>query len=618
MEQNGALETMSKQKKHAAASQPQTSAPPMEAPRATNASSSSLGQDPELLREFLSEATEHLESIETNALELENGDANIELVHSLFRSFHTLKGLAGFLEFDRFQKICHEVESLLDLARNREMAVSSALIDLMLRSADFLKNELGPIEFADKEEPGHALCFLGLLQELRTLAEGTAPEPEEAPEAAGGPVLQEEILEEAEPAEAAPLKVPEPERAPAAAQSTEAPRERSEAGRGKSFVKVDTSKLDYLVDTVGEMVIAQSLLQQSAQEQGELRPQLSRDLVQLARITDELQKTAMSMRMVPVGNLFQKMVRLVRDLSLKSGKPCELKMQGENTELDRNIVEELADPLLHMVRNSVDHGIEPAEDRKKAGKPVLGSVTLAASHEAGHIQIRVTDDGKGLSRERILAKAIQKGLIAPNATLSDNDVFQMIFHPGFSTAEKVTDVSGRGVGMDVVKRRVQKLRGKIDIESTPGKGSTFLIKLPLTLAIIDGLVVRSAGERYILPLYAVREMIQFRPELLRTVKGQWEMILLREKLLPLIRLNKRLRRRTEEQGEEGILVVVESDGRSFALLVNAVLGKQEVVIKSLGEMFQNVGGLAGAAILGDGRVGLILDVDGLVGEAANA
>jgi len=375
-------------------------------------------------------------------------------------------------------------------------------------------------------------------------------------------------------------------------------------------VKVDTTKLDYLVDMAGEMVIAESLVRHDSELVQIKSPILQRKIAHLTRITAELQKTAMAMRLVPVGPLFRKMARLVRDLSRQFGKCVQMETQGDDIELDRTIVEELADPLMHMVRNALDHGIETPEARRAAGKNEEAHLLLRAQHRAGQVVIELTDDGRGLDREKILEKASQRGLIASSDTLSDSEIYNLIFEAGFSTAAQVTNVSGRGVGMDVVRRHIEKLRGRIEIRSTPGQGATFLLKLPLTLAIIDGLVVTVGQERYIVPLFAVREMFRPKPDTVWTVHERAEMALVRGTLLPVVRLAQRFGVTPRSDDPlEGVLVVAEVEGQRFCVLVDALIGKQEVVIKGLGETFNKVQGIAGAAILGDGRVGLILDLE---------
>jgi two-component system chemotaxis sensor kinase CheA len=405
------------------------------------------------------------------------------------------------------------------------------------------------------------------------------------------------------------VKVETEETAAPTAGAAASPRNESRA------VKVDTAKLDYLVDMAGEMVIAESLVRHDPELAGAKSPNLQRKIAQLTRITAELQKTAMAMRLVPIGPLFHRMARLVRDLSRQFGKQVDMETVGDDIELDRTIVEELSDPLMHMVRNALDHGIESPEEREARGKDATARLLLKAHHQAGQVVIEIADDGRGLDRDQIRAKAIEKGLIASADLLSDSEVHNLIFLPGFSTAARVTNVSGRGVGMDVVRRHIEKLRGRIEIRSNPGCGSAFLLKLPLTLAIIDGLVVGVGPERYIVPLFAVREMFRPAQETIWTVHQRSEMALVRGTLLPVHRLYRRFQviPRSEDP-LQSVLVVAEVEGQRFCLVVDELIGKQEVVIKTLGETFQHVSGIAGGAILGDGRVGLILDLDRLFKE----
>jgi two-component system chemotaxis sensor kinase CheA len=380
-------------------------------------------------------------------------------------------------------------------------------------------------------------------------------------------------------------------------------------------VRVDITKLDYLVDMVGELVIAQAMVREDPEFAATAGPRVLRNLNQLSRITSEVQKTTMSMRMVEVGHLFQRVNRLVRDLSRKAGKQVDLEISGEDTELDKTIIEELADPLMHMVRNALDHGIETPDARVAAGKSPTGRLSLRAYHQAGHILIDVSDNGRGLNREKILKKAIQQGLIGADAQPPDGELFNLIFEAGFSTAEKITDISGRGVGMDVVRKQIQKLRGRVDIESKAGEGTTFHMRLPLTLAIIDGLVVGVGKERYIVPISAVQEMLRPTREMISSVEGRHEMTMVRNRLLPIVRLHQRFGVEPRSADPcEGLIIVAEGEGKRFCLLVDEFIGKQEVVIKSLGETLKETAGITGGAILGDGRVGLILDMDGIFEE----
>lgn len=552
-----------------------------------------LAGNAELLREFVQEAQEHLQHIELDALTLEKDPSNADALNSLFRSFHTLKGGSGFLNLLPMNRLAHELESLLDLARQGKLRATGGITDLILSGRDALRKFVSEIErrlAGDAAGEPIVVTTNPLIHRVRAAAEGRA---------------------ETVPA-AAPVSSPTPAPAAPAANSTR---------QASGFVKVDTAKLDGLIDLVGELVIAQSLVVQDSDLRSIMGQQLARNLVHLGRITTDLQHTAMSLRMVPIRATFQKMPRLVRDLAAKAGKLVELRVSGEDTELDRNLIEEINDPLIHMIRNSVDHGIESPREREAKGKPPQGVIHLRAGHQGGNIVIEITDDGAGLNQDRILAKAMEAGLVARDAQLSEQEIFNLIFAPGFSTAEKVTEISGRGVGMDVVRRNIGKLRGKIQIKSTPGAGSTFSIYVPLTLAIIDGLIFTIGRERFIVPTLSVRE--SFRPDaaMISTVHNRGEMVSVRGQFSPLVRLYERFGLEPENTDPaQGIIIVVETNHHSCSLLVDRLLGKQEVVIKGLGDAFKHNRALAGAAILGDGHVGLILDVNGLVqaGGAAMA
>lgn len=589
-----------------------------------------LAQDAELVNDFLVEARDHLNSIESRVLVLEQTPGDLDSIHAIFRGFHTIKGLAGFLGFSAMQEVAHETETLLDLARNGQLTITAEIIDVVLAGADFLGKWLERIQAAvagTPAPPPPPPPAEQLRARLRALAPARGGGPE-ASSAAGPPPLPAPLAEappSAPPVEtpppapraARPVRTAPPEAEPRPPDPKTRQKEEAAAEAEGRLVKVDTAKLDYLVDMAGELVIAQSLVRHDPEMAALKNARLMRNLNQFGRITSELQKTAMSMRMVPVSQLFRKMARLVRDLCRKFGKQAELGTSGDDTELDRHIVEELADPLMHMVRNAIDHGIEPPAERAAAGKNPTARLRLSAIHQSGNIVVAVADDGRGLQRDQILAKALERGLIAEGAQLSDSEVYNLIFQPGFSTAARVTDVSGRGVGMDVVRRQLQKLRGRIEIQSEPGRGTTFHLKLPLTLAIIDGLVVGVGRERYIIPIFVVKEMLRPTAEMVFTVENRDEMVLVRGRLLPVVRLYQRfgVEPRSREAAES-LLVVTEAGDRTFCLMVDELIGKQEVVIKSLGESLKNVRGIAGGAILGDGRVGLILDVDTVFRERA--
>jgi two-component system chemotaxis sensor kinase CheA len=601
----------------ASATEAAPEAPAPELPVAEESLQLNLEDDAELLAEFINESEEHLQNIEQGVLVLEEHPTDADTLNSIFRAFHTFKGSAGFLNLKPIQRLAHELESLLGLARQDRLAIDSEVINVILAGGDTLKKFVQEIR-ARLDRPGNHAPLLvptaALLKRVVAIL-SSIPEVESATEPA---------RTEATPvgaATAAPA-IPTPAAPPTVGEishtenASEESRSGSKGGNVKtatSFVKVDTQKLDSLVDMVGEMVIVQSLVTQDQGLQDLMTQRLSRNLSQLLRITRDLQRISMSLRMVPIRSTFQKMTRLVRDVSLKSEKQVVLHLSGEETELDRTIVEQISDPLIHMIRNSVDHGIEKAETRLAAGKPPFGSIWLRAFHQGGSIVIEIKDDGAGLNKERILAKAVEKGMVAPHVEMSEKEIFNLIFAAGFSTAEKVTAISGRGVGMDVVRKNIERLRGKIDIQSTQGQGSTFTIYLPLTLAIIDGLLVGVGQERFILPTLSVCESFRPSPAMLSTVRGTGEVVNVRGNLLPLLRLHEHFGIEPRaRRAEEGIVVVVESNNQKRCLLVDELLGKQEVVIKSLGEGISTRCAVSGAAILGDGRVGLILDSDALV------
>jgi two-component system chemotaxis sensor kinase CheA len=425
--------------------------------------------------------------------------------------------------------------------------------------------------------------------------------------------------------------VDEPAADAAALSSVAAPVERRQAGdrrqtpdrrkhaasgaTGSSSIRVDIHKIDTLINMVGELVITQSMLGMLGEDFEMSRVErLKEGLTQLERHTRELQESVMQIRMVPISFSFSRFPRLVHDLSAKLGKRIELKMSGENTEVDKTVIEKIGDPLVHLVRNSLDHGIETPQERLAAGKPETGTVHLAASHRGGNIVIEIRDDGRGLPRDKILAKAVERGLVKEDDNISDKDIYDLIFQPGFSTAEQVSDVSGRGVGMDVVRRNINELGGSIEIESSPGHGSTIMIRLPLTLAILDGQTIRVGSETYIVPLVSIVESIQIKDSMLNTVVGRGETFTLREEYLPIVRMHEifGIDDHDARSLTDGILVVVEGEGRKCGLFVDDLLGQQQVVIKSLEANFRRVEGISGATILGDGSVALILDIPGLM------
>jgi two-component system, chemotaxis family, sensor kinase CheA len=569
-----------------------------------------LAEDLGLLREFHGESVELLQGIEQGVLVLEENPADAATIDSIFRAFHTLKGAAGFLRLDALRDLAHDLESLLDAVRCSQLRITSEIIDLILAGADALKHFTREIGSQLQGTNAGAPILVPTRQIIARVRSSLRGEPPEAADSLEGV----ERSQKAGGSSARLAKTSELAAERKVRQSAVvALRELTTPSPSSGFVKLDTAKLDNLVDLVGELVIAHSMVVQNPDVQKINSLQLVRCLRQLSRITTELQRNAMSLRMVPIRAMFNKMNRLVRDLAAQQRKQVQLVLEGEETELDRNIVEKLSDPLVHMIRNAVDHGLEHPADRVAQGKPELGTIRLTAAHQRGGIVIRIQDDGKGLDRGRILAKAIDSGLVKANADLTESEIFSLIFQPGFSTAESVTDLSGRGVGMDVVGRNIENLRGKVEIQSLPGQGTTFTILLPLTLAIIDGLLVGVGGDRYIIPTLSVRESFRPPPGMVTSVHGRGEVVSVRGRQTPLLRLGQYLGTASRAiKPEDGIIVVVESGDAARGLLVDELIGKQEVVIKSLGRAFRQQNLLAGGAVLGDGWVGLILDVDTLI------
>jgi two-component system chemotaxis sensor kinase CheA len=564
-----------------------------------------LENNRELLGEFHAETVDHLTQIEAALLALEHKPDGPDALNAIFRSFHTIKGNAGFLGLVPMQKLAHEVESLLDLARNNKLALTSTIITEVLRSRDAIQELTGQVSVAleSGQVPREVVPVRHLIESVRALASGQdAPAPA-APAPRAAPVVQAPVATAAVPEATGPAtKAPETtsvKSAKAAVPAAPAP--------GQT-VRVNTEKLDSLMDVVGELVIVQSQLIESSKAIGEQAPALQRNVSQLSRIAKELQTTAMSLRMIPVKPTFQKMERLARDLARDCGKKASFVTEGDDTELDRTMVEEIADPLVHMVRNALDHGMEPPEERLEKGKPESGTVRLRAYHQGSNIVVELSDDGRGIDPEKVLKKAQRQGLIPENAQLTREETLNLIFLPGFSTAEKVTSVSGRGVGMDVVKRNIDKLRGKIEITSEVGAGSVFKIKLPLTMAIIDGLVVRVGDDRFILPSTSVQMALRPAKENIVRIQGTGELLDLRGRLLPLHRLYERFNiDSSAKEPWDGIVVILEASGKVCALMIDEMVSKQEVVIKSLGAFMSGLPGVSGGAILGDGNIALILD-----------
>ncbi len=678
---------------------------------------------------FFTESAEHVETMESGLLALEQRPQDLDLLNRIFRAAHSIKGNAGMFNFTAIAGLTHKMENVLDLLRNEKMPVTPHAIDVLLRALDGLKSLLdaaqggeeadepsirgleGELEGCQKGSPSteqkispvgpnikvamtrssvwrtinidwdplpelfqrgmdpaqifrelHELgmvkvlqvradrlpalefldpeqCYLGWAVELETdvpmatiegvfdfVRDGSeltiidrAPQKPEAYKRVGDLLIEEGVVTPEQVAESLAKQKPlgeilVEEKKVTPQQVDKALHKQQQLKKGEvASIRVDTEKIDKLINLVGELVITQSMITDLSEKFSiDQLPVLQERITQLERNTREIQERVMSIRMMPIGTAFQRFPRLVRDLAGKSGKQIQLVMTGEETELDKTLIEAIGDPLTHLVRNSADHGLEPPEDRLSQGKPARGTIRLHAYHDGGSICIAVEDDGRGLNREKIIRKAVEKGIIADGTNMSDEAVYQLIFRPGFSTAEKITDVSGRGVGMDVVKRNIEGLGGSVSIHSTFGKGSRLTLKLPLTLAIIDGMTVRVGQDNYIIPLITVTESIRPKPNELQRIVGKGEVVNLRGEWVPMVKLYEVFGVTPDFiDPSQALLVIVEAEGRRVAVLVDELTGQQQVVIKSLEQNYRKVEAISGATILGDGQVALILDVPGL-------
>lgn len=545
----------------------------------------------ELLSEFVVEARQNLEDAEAGLLELESRPDDKESIDRVFRAFHSIKGTAGFVALDGITKFAHAAEGLLSKVRSGQIRFGGRIATLTLDAIDALRASLVTIEDATARRERPVLpANLGPL----------------------GAALNA-VDSDSTPAEAY---------APLAANDTQAdrPSEKRDAERKEAeavWMRVRTDRLDKMIDMVGELVIAQSMVWQDPTLAQPSHEDFRKKVGHAAKIVRELQGLSMSLRMVPLKSTFQRLQRVVRDVVKKTKKDVAFETEGEDTEIDRNMVEVLADPLVHMLRNAVDHGIEShAADRVAAKKPAKGTVRLAAFHAGGQLVLRLSDDGRGMDRNVIAEKAIARGIIRSTAGMTDADILALVFEPGFSTRDVANDISGRGVGMDVVKRGVEGLKGRIEIASEVGKGTTFTIHVPLTLAITDGMLVRVGEERFILPTLAIRTSFRPTAEMLSRVGGRGEFVRVRDEFVSLFRLHHIFDVDGAEADPTNALVVVVDygEGRS-AFVVDELLAQQQVVSKGLTNPMLAVQGVAGGAILGDGRVGLILDPPGLVALA---
>ena len=590
----------------------------------------------QLIKDLLVESFDALDRFDREMLLLEKGEGDAETLNSVFRIIHTIKGSSGCIGLNKVESVAHVGESLLSVVRDGQLAITPALVTALLEYSDALKAILRRLE--QTGEQGE-VDYAPLLRKLQALQTGGPAESKPAPAfglfddtpepaATTEPVPKPETAAAALPAPQPPS--PAPPHAPAPVTETRPAEAETAAKHGPSVsdtaVRVDVTQLDKLMNLVGELVLARNqIVQYTAQTK---EPTLLNAAQRLNIITTELQESVMKTRMQPIGNIWARFPRIVHDLAQELGKKVQLVMDGKETELDRTIIEAIKDPLTHIVRNSVDHGIERPEDRLAAGKPEQGVIILRAFHEGGQVNIEIMDDGKGIDIVKVKEKAIQRGLVTADQAgrMSNHEAFALIFLPGFSTAEKVTNVSGRGVGMDVVKTNIEKIGGSVDVVSDHHQGTSLRIKIPLTLAIIPALVVTSGQERFAIPQVSLLELVRLEGE--QTRKGievlyGAPVYRLRGQLLPLAYLNRELKLETsggesETTAQEDAIiniVVLHADGRQFGLVVDEINDTEEIVVKPLGKQLKGLTCFAGATIMGDGKVALILDVLGLAQRA---
>ena len=589
--------------------------------------------DSDIVKDFLAESYENLDRLDRELVGLEKHPQDKEALASIFRTIHTIKGNCGFLGFSKLEKVAHVGESLLTLLRDGKLVLNPEIITGLLRMVDAIRQMLAQIgstgQDGNVEYPELVATLTQLQSPVAGPGKGKAVPPKVPPTPAQNSGPDEPAIPEAvraklaaPPAPPAPVTAAEPVPAPSPADTVPAAEGRRDTAA--ETIRVGVNLLDKLMTLVGELVLARNQLLQFSNTLEDAALQTVSQRMNL--IATELQEEVMKTRMQPIGNIWNQFPRTVRDVALGCNKEVSIEMEGKETELDKTIIEAIKDPLTHLVRNAVDHGIESPEARVKAGKARTGRLTLRAFHEGGQVNIEISDDGAGLNVQRIRQKAVERGLITADQSgrMPDREVFNLIFLPGFSTAEKVTNVSGRGVGMDVVKTNVEKIGGTVDVQSAAGQGTTVRVKIPLTLAIIPALVVTCAGDRYAIPQVNLVELVRLEAD---QVSAAIELVhgapvyRLRGRLLPLVYLERELRldgkagKEGKESDEAVNIVVLQADARQFGLVVDAINDTEEIVVKPLRKQLKSIRTFAGASIMGDGKIALILDVMGVAQRA---
>ncbi|NPV39508.1 Signal transduction histidine kinase CheA [Brevinematales bacterium NS] len=555
---------------------------------------------PEMVERFRSETTELLDEAEQHVLSLENAENKTDLIQAIFRSIHTIKGNASFLTFERIARQAETLENILDSLRNNSMPFTPAVTNILLRGIDYIRRDLSSLGKEEKETEKTYKPLGEILVEMGAADRETVEEALLEKEKPIGEILIEKgVVSEEEVNQALKKQAGMTDTSPLGLQKRE--------------IRVDASRLDRLFDLMGELINAEAMVLHHPMVKNIQDDNLQKAISHLTKISRELQEVTMEVRMVPLEGLFMRMHRLVRDLSRKFDKSIELRIIGQENEIDKNLIDQIADPLVHLLRNAIDHGIESPEERRQKGKPERGLVELSAQYQGNEIWISVRDDGRGLSREKILAKAQAKGLLHKSPEdMTDNEVWKLIFLPGFSTKDEVTDISGRGVGMDVVIKNIEKLRGQVDILTYPNEGTTITMKIPLTMAILDGVVCRIGQALFIIPLADIVEF--FKPQQSQITRGEANSLLinLRGEILPVLDLEDVFYHQPNPTPlPQRILIVVSSQERKMTIAVDEIISSQQVVVKSLSDFIGRIEGMIGCSILNEGQIGFIVDVKGL-------
>jgi len=586
-----------------------------------------ISTDLSLVSDFIHEATEHLDNVNSKLLVVESSPADEEAINSLFRAFHTIKSLSGFLELTELHAVVKEVENLLSGARKGAIAMNTAVIDVLFSAADAARKMTEELKKNPSKKTG-LITQSGLEAVLEQVQYITGTSVAAKRQKLGEILVQEGKADETDIKEALLEQKVTHEKIGSVLQHHNAVSSADIAGalmeqkvteetavRVKETVKIDLEKLDRLIDTIGEMVIAESMVVNDKSISEGASAVFMGNVNHLNKTTKMLHELGLSLRLIPAAGMFQKMARVARDLSRKHNKKINFVYRGEDTEIDRTVVEKISDPLIHMIRNSIDHGIESAAERKAAGKTETALIELNAYHKGGSVYIEIQDDGSGLNMEKILRRAAENGIISESSQLSKEEIFDLIFRPGFSTASVVTDTSGRGVGMDVVRKNVEQLRGRVVVGSEAGKGTKFTVVLPLTTAIIEAIAVKVKGEKYFIPSLSIIESARPESSLFSTVNNKGVMLSFRNSFVPVFSLGGLFgdgcSAGETAQGDK-IIVIVEENGKRAGIAVDEILEPQQIVVKSLGKSFDKTEGIAACTIMSDGKVGLIIDVSGII------